>query len=73
MSDKILHIRIKEKYAASIIEVLFNENAIEIIEEENIELTAQQKEALEKEVEMINNKQSYLQKWDDIRHGFKRD
>jgi len=47
MPDKILYIRIKEKYAAAIIEVLINENAIEIIEEENIELTAQQKAALD--------------------------
>lgn len=71
MPDKILHIRIKEKYAAAIIEALINENAIEIIEEEDIELTAQQKEALDKELKVVINKQAYLQKWDDIRHGFK--
>ena len=72
MPDTTLHIRIKEKYATALIEVLINEHAVETIEEEEIELTAQQKEALDKELPTIASNSTYLQKWDDIRHRFKK-
>ena len=72
MPDTTLHIRIKEKYAAALIEVLINENAVEEIEEKEIELTTQQKEALDKELATIASNPAYLQKWNDVRHRFKK-
>ncbi len=40
---EIFHIRIKKDYAASLIEHLIKEDAIEPIEEKNIELSSEQK------------------------------
>lgn len=73
MSDTTLHIRIKKDYAAALIEDLIKVHAVEAVEEdETIELTAQQKDALDKELAAIAGSSSYLQKWDDIKHRFKR-
>jgi hypothetical protein len=73
MSDTTLHIRIKKDYAAALIEDLIKVHAVEAVEEdESIELTAQQKEALDKELATIASNPAYLQKWDDIKHRFKK-
>jgi hypothetical protein len=72
MPDTTLHLRIKKEYAAALIEDLIKVNAVEAIEEEAVELTAQQKEALDKELTAIAGNPSYLQKWDDVRHRFKK-
>ena len=73
MSDTTLHIRIKKDYAAALIEDLIKVHAVEAVEEgETIELTAQQKDALDKELAAIAGNPSYLQKWDDIKHRFKK-
>jgi hypothetical protein len=73
MSDGTLHIRIKKDYAAALIEDLIKVDAVEAVdEEESIELTAQQKEALDKELNAMASNPRYLQKWDDIRHRFKK-
>jgi len=73
MSDTTLHIRIKKDYAAALIEDLIKVHAVEAVEEdEAIELTAQQKEALDKELAAIASNPAYLQKWDDIKHRFKK-
>jgi hypothetical protein len=73
MSDTTLHIRIKKDYAAALIEDLIKVDAVEAVdEEESIELTSQQKEALDKELNAMASNPQYLQKWDDIRHRFKK-
>ena len=72
MPDTTLHLRIKKEYAAALIEDLIKVNAVEAIEEEAVELTAQQKEALDKELTTIAGSPAYLQKWDDVRHRFKK-
>jgi len=68
MPDTTLHIRIKKDYAAALIEDLIKVNAVEAVdEEEAIELTAQQKEALDKELVAIAANPAYLQRWDDVK------
>ena len=64
MSDNTFHIRIKKQYAAaSLIEDLIKVHAVESIpEEEAIELTDQQKAALDKELANINSNPDYLVK-----------
>jgi hypothetical protein len=73
MSDNTLHIRIKKDYAAALIEDLIKVHAVEAVsDDETIEFTAQQKEALDKELIAISTNPNYLQKWNDIRHRFKK-
>ena len=72
MSDTTIHIRIKKEYAAALIEDLIKVHAVETVEEDTIELTAQQKEALDKELAAIATNPAYLQKWDDVKHRFKK-
>jgi hypothetical protein len=70
MPDTTLHIRIKKEYAAALIEDLIKVHAVEAVEEEEvIELTTRQKEALDKELAAIAVNPAYLQKWDDDRLG----
>jgi len=73
MPDTTLHLRIKKEYAAALIEDLIKVHAVEAVEEdEAIALTAQQKEALDKELVAIAANPGYLQKWDDVKHRFKK-
>jgi hypothetical protein len=73
MPDSTLHIRIKKEYAAALIEDLIKVQAVEAVEEgEDIQLTVQQQEALDKELDAISNNPAYLQKWDDVKHRFKK-
>jgi hypothetical protein len=73
MPDSTLHIRIKKDYAAALIEDLIKVDAVEAVsEDEVVEFTTQQKEALDKELAAIASNPKYLQKWDDIRHRFKK-
>ena len=66
------YLRIKKDYAAAVIEDLIKMDAVEAIEENTIELTPEQREALDKELESIKNP-DYLLRWDDIKHTFKND
>jgi hypothetical protein len=73
MPDTTLHIRIKKAYAAALIEDLIKVHAVETVEEdEDVELTAQQKEALDKELAAIAANPAYLQRWDDVKRRFKK-
>jgi hypothetical protein len=65
------YLRIKKDYATAVIEDLIKLEAVEAIEENDIELTPVQKVALDKEPEAIKNP-DYLLKWDNIKHGFKK-
>ena len=66
-----LHIQIKKEYAAALIENLIKVDAIETVEK-SVELTSAQKAALDKELQAIKDNPDYLQKWDDIKHRFKK-
>lgn len=47
---------------------LIKVHAVEAVDEdEGIELTSQQKEALDKELHAISSNPAYMQKWDEIR------
>jgi hypothetical protein len=73
MPDTTLHLRIKKEYAAALIEDLIKVHAVEaVLEEDTVELTAQQKEALDKELRAIAGNPAYLQKWEDVKHRFKK-
>jgi gamma-glutamylcysteine synthetase len=73
MPDNTMHIRIKKDYAAALIEDLIKVHAVEAVDDYDfIELTAQQKEALDKELIAVASNPNYLQKWNDIRHRFKK-
>ena len=73
MPPTTLHLRIKKEYAAALIEDLIKVHAIETVEEDDIiELTTQQKEALDKELIAMAIDPSYLQKWDDLKHLFNK-
>jgi hypothetical protein len=52
------------------IEDLQKMDTVEAVEEDDaIELTAQQKSALDKELALIAANPGYLQKWDNVRHS----
>lgn len=73
MPDNTYHIRVKKQYAAALIEDLIKVHAVEAIEEEEaVELTDQQKAALDKELNAIAADPGYLRKWNDIKHRFKK-
>lgn len=73
MPDTTLHIRIKKDYAAALIEDLIKVHAVEAVEDDDIvELTAQQKEALDKELDAVTANPEYLQKWEDVKQRFKK-
>ena len=73
MPDTTLHLRIKKEYAAALIEDLIKVHAVEAVEEDQaVELTAQQKEALDNELAAVAANPAYLQKWEDVRHRFKK-
>lgn len=73
MSDSTFHIRIKKEYAAALIEDLIKVHAVEAIEEEeSIELTPRQKEALDKELAAIEANPAYLQRWDNVKSRFEK-
>lgn len=57
---EIFHIRIKKDYAASLIEHVIKEDAIEPIEEKNIELSSKQKKAIDIELAAIASDPNYL-------------
>lgn len=72
MSENIFHIRIKKDYAASLIEHLKNEQAIEIIEEETPDIPEWQKEAVRKTLQQVQQNPANLQSWDTIKQRYKR-
>lgn len=73
MSDTTLHLRIKKDYAAALIEDLIKVHAVEAVDDDEvIELTAQQKEALDKELAAIAHNPTYLHAWDGIKDRFKK-
>lgn len=64
-----LHLRIKKEYAAALIEDLIKVDAIEAVDDA-IQLSLEQKAALDKELDAIKNDPAYLMKWEDIKYRF---
>ena len=69
---EILHLIIKKDYAASLIEHLKNEKAIEIVEEEVPEIPEWQKEAVRKTLQEVQQNPASLQPWDIVKQKYKR-
>ena len=66
------HIRIKKEYAASLIEHLRKENAIELIDSGDNDIPEWQKEAVRKTLQQIQADPSVLQPWETIRKKYMR-
>ena len=69
---EVLHLIIKKDYAASLIEHLKKENAIEIIEEDELEVPEWQKEAVRKTLQQVQQNPESLQAWDVVKQKYKR-
>jgi hypothetical protein len=66
------HIRVKKEYAASLIEQLRKDNAIEIIDQNDPDIPEWQKEAVRKTLGQINGNPSLLQPWDVVKQKYIR-
>ena len=66
------HIRAKNEYAVSLLELLKRDNAIEDLELHHYELSDGQKEAVDIELVRIDNDPNYLKKWEDRKQCFKK-
>lgn len=66
------HIRVKKEYAASLIEHLKKEKAIEVIEPDELDIPEWQKEAVRKTLKQIKENPELLQPWDKIKQKYMR-
>lgn len=66
------HIIAKKDYAVSLLELLKKDGAIEDLELQQFELSESQKEAIDKEIDLLAGNPDYLQKWDDVKSRFKK-
>ena len=66
------HIRVKKEYAASLIEHLRKEDAIELIDSDDADIPEWQKEAVRKTLQQIQENPSVLQPWDLVKQKFMR-
>jgi hypothetical protein len=70
---EVLHLIIKKDYAASLIEHLQKEQAIEIVgEEETVDIPDWQKEAVRKTLQEVRLHPDQLQPWDVVKQKYKR-
>ena len=67
----VLHLIIKKAYAASLIEHLRKEKAVEIIEEAVTEIPEWQKEAVRKTLLQAQQNPGSLQAWDVMKQKYK--
>jgi hypothetical protein len=68
--DEEYHIRVKKEYAASLIEHLRKENAIELIEQSDPEIPEWQKMATKEVLQQIKENPSLLQPWDTVKKKY---
>ena len=66
------HIRVKKEYAASLIEHLRKEDAIELIESDDADIPEWQKEAVRKTLQQIQENPSLLQPWETVKQKYMR-
>jgi len=69
---EVLHLIIKKDYAASLIEHLQKEQAIEIVEEDTTDIPDWQKEAVRKTLQEVHLHPEQLQPWDVVKQKYKR-
>ena len=67
---EVYHIKIKKEYAAALIDDLIKINAVEDLESEHPELPQWQKDALDKELQMIADNPNYTVSWDSVKNRF---
>jgi hypothetical protein len=66
------HIRVKKEYAASLIEHLKNEDAIELIDISEPDIPEWQKTAVRKTLQQIQEDPSLLQPWETVKQKYMR-
>ena len=66
------HIRVKKEYAASLIEHLRKEDAIELIDNDDTDIPEWQKEAVRKTLQQIKDDPSVLQPWETVKQKYMR-
>ena len=70
--SEVVHLIIKKDYAASLIQHLQREDAIEIIEQEEPQIPEWQKEAVRKTLAEVQQHPELLQPWDIVKQKYKR-
>lgn len=71
MSD-IIQLKIKKEYAASLIEHLKKEKAIEVIEDFQDEIPEWQKKAVLKTLKEVQENPSLAKPWDEVKKKYQR-
>lgn len=66
------HIRVKKEYAASLIEHLRKEDAIELIDSDDADIPDWQKEAVRKTLQQIQENPALLQPWETVKQKYMR-
>lgn len=73
MPELYYHIKIKKEYAAALLDDLIKIDAVENMESsQQTELPQWQKDALDKELDAIQNNPDYLISWDSVKNRFKQ-
>ena len=68
MENDILHLRVKKDYAQQLLDLLLKDDAIEnVAEHEDFELTQEQKNALDVELELRAEGRTPYKKWNDMK------
>ena len=69
---EVLHVIIKKDYAASLMEHLQKEQAIEFVAEDTKDIPEWQKEAVRKTLQDVQQHPEQLQPWDIVKQKYKR-
>ena len=69
---EVLHVIIKKDYAASLMEHLQKEQAIEFVAEDTEDIPEWQKEAVRKTLQDVQQHPEQLQPWDIVKQKYKR-
>jgi flagellar motor switch protein FliG len=69
---EVLHVIIKKDYAASLMEHLQKEQAIEFVAEDTTDIPEWQKEAVRKTLQDVQQHPEQLQPWDIVKQKYKR-
>ena len=68
---EVLHVIIKKEYAATVMQRLQKEQAIEIVAEDMSDILEWQKEAVRKTLEDVQQLPEQLQSWDILKQKYK--
>ena len=69
---EVLHVIIKKDYAASLMEHLQKEEAIEFVAEDTEDIPEWQKEAVRKTLQDVQQHPEQLQPWDIVKQKYQR-